>query len=373
MPSMHSGRHENDVRHDLGRRDRDYLSARRDREEFSDRHDDFRARHDGGRFDDFRARHDGGRFAEQRDGAGWSDRHDRGESSYRRDRSRSPDRAAVMAAGSAADRAIHRYGLPPFSRRHKGVADADDAVRLASSLLSHGTWWSLANLTKQLYEQIPEMRPLLAGPGRTGAATFFESYGFQILSQPKMDTLIRWQADSTPPHCHWANDAMQACFDILHGLRGQNETVGAFSAKFYRHPVAQKHELPRFFKVPKGIGMKGWLSLVQERREGFEVVCIDSMPTEPFVRLAGKLKRRSQFLWWLADRLLEAQNSTMWIADLVREHDRVSPISFAMETIGWDGSLADCLSKCPQFQVKMRYDDFVREERPEIKLVSSAS
>ena len=362
MPSMHSYRHEHDFRHDLGRRDsdRDNLSARRDREEFSDRRNDFRARHDGGR------------FAERRDGAGWSDRHDRGEPSYRRDRSPSPDRAAVYAARSAADRAMHRHGLPPFSRHHKGVADADDAVRFASSFLSHGTWWSLANLTKQLYEHMPEMRPLLAGPGRTGAATFFESYGFQILSQPKTDTLIRWRADSTPPHCHWANDAMQACFEILHALRGENVTVGAFSAKFYRHAVAQKHELDRFFKVPKGIGMKGWLSLVQERREGFEVVCIDAMPNEPFVRLAGKLKRRSQFLWWVADRLSEA-TSPMWIADLVREHDRVSPISFAMETIGWDGSLADCFSQCPQFQVKLRYDDFVREERHEIKLLSSAS
>jgi hypothetical protein len=73
------------------------------------------------------------------------------------------------------------------------------------------------------------------------------------------------------------------------------------------------------------------------------------------------------------DRLLEAEDATMWIAELVREHDRVSPISFAVETIGWDGSLADFFSQCPQFQVKMRYDDFVREERPEIKLLSSAS
>ena len=145
VPSMHSYRHEHDFRHDLGRRDsdRDNLSARRDREEFSDRRNDFRARHDGGR------------FAERRDGAGWSDRHDRGEPSYRRDRSPSPDRAAVYAARSAADRAMHRHGLPPFSRHHKGVADADDAVRFASSFLSHGTWWSLANLTKQLYEHMP--------------------------------------------------------------------------------------------------------------------------------------------------------------------------------------------------------------------------
>jgi hypothetical protein len=358
---MHSDRHENDLRHVLGRRDGGHLSARRDREDFSDRRDDFRARHDGGR------------FPERRDGARWSDSHDRGESSHRRDRSRSPDRAAVQAAGSAADRAIHRYGPPPFSRRHRGVADADDAVRFACSVLSHGTWWSLANLSKQLYEHMPEMRALLAGPGRTCAATFFESYGFQIRAQPKMDTLIRLQAGSTPPRCQWANDAMLACFGLLHALRGDMETVGALTGKFYRHAVAQKHELERFFRVPKGIGMKAWLSLAQERREGFEVFCIDSMPNDPFVRLSGKLKRRSQFLWWVNDRLLEAEDATMWIAELVREHDRVSPISFAVETIGWDGSLADFFSQCPQFQVKMRYDDFVREERPEIKLLSSAS
>ena len=335
-----------------------------------DRRDDFRVRHVRDhlpdRRDDIPGRHDGGRLP---------DRHH--EISDRHDRSRSPDRRAVEAAGSAAERAIHRHGLPPFVRRHEGVADADDAVRFACSVLSHGTWWSLANLTKQLYGHMPELRAVLAAPGKTCAATFFESYGFEILAQPKMDVLIRSQGGGTTPswtpRCKWAVDAMQACFELVHATRGGMITVGALTGQLYRHAAAQEHGLERFFRAPKGMGMKAWLSLVQERREAFDVFTLDSMPNEPYVRLAGQLKRRSEFIWWVSDRVGEAEGASMSIADLMREHDRVSPISFALETVGWKGSLADCFKRLPQFQVTMQYDDFVRAERPVIQLLASTS
>ena len=148
-------------------------------------------------------------------------------------------------------------------------------------------------------------------------------------------------------------------------------TVGALSGQLYRQAAAQEHGLERFFRAPKGMGMKAWLSLVHERRKGFEVFFLDGMPNEPYVRLAGQLKRRSELLWWVSDRLGEAEGASMSVAELVREHDRVSPISFALETVGWEGSLADCLARWPHFAVTMQYDDFIRAERPVVKLLAS--
>jgi len=322
------------------------------------------------------ARDRGGHLPDRRDREEFADRRDRSRSPDRRDRSRSsPDRRAVEAAGSAADRAIYRHGLPPFVRRHMGVADAEDAVQFACSNLPDGGWWSLANLTKQLYACMPEMRVVLAGPGKKCAAAFFESYGFDILAEPKMDVLIRWRGgSSTAPRCKWAGCAMQACFDIVHERREGMMPLGKLAGEFYRHPVAQEHQLERFFRVPKGVGMKAWLSLTQEGRERFEVLTLDGMPNDPYVRLTDKLKRRSQFIWWVSDRLREAEGGTMFIDDVIREHDRISPISFAVATVGWDGrSLSSCFSQCPNFQVEMRYDAFARKEKPVIKLLASTS
>jgi len=255
------------------------------------------------------------------------------------------------------------------------MADAEDAVQFACSILPDGGWWSLANLSKQLYAHMPEMRVVLASPGKACAATFFESYGFDILAQPKMDVLIRWQGGSSPaPRCTWADCAMQACFDILHERRDGMTPIGKLAGEIYDHPVAQEHQLERFLRAPKGMGMKAWISLVQERREGFEVFTLDGKPNDPYVRLIGTLKRRSQFIWWVRDRLGQAEGAMMFIDDVIREHDRVSPISFALETVGWDGrSLSSCFSRFPKFQVEMQYDDFARKEKPVIKLLASTS
>jgi len=313
----------------------------------------------------------------RRDREEFADRRDRSRSPDRRGRTRSPDRRTVEALcseRSGPHHLQHRHGLPPCVRRHMGIADAEDAVQFACSILPDGSWWSLANLTKQLYTHIPEMRVMLASPGKTGAATFFESYGFDILAQPKMDVLIRWQGGSRPPRCEWAGCTMQACFDIVHEEREGMVPVSKLAGKLYRHPMAQEHQLERFFRAPKGVGMKGWLSLVQERREAFEVFTLDGMPNDPYVRLIGKAKRRSQFIWWVIDQLVEAESGTMYIDELIREHDRISPISFAMETVGWDGrSLASCFSRCPKLQVGAQYDAFARKEKPTVKLLASLS
>ena len=119
-----------------------------------------------------------------------------------------------------------------------GVADAEDAVRFACSILPDGGWWSLANLTKQLYARIPEMRVVLASPGKTCAATFFESYGFDILAESKMDVLIRWQGgSSTAPSCKWAGYAMQACFDIVHERREGMMPINKLAGDIWPHAV----------------------------------------------------------------------------------------------------------------------------------------
>ena len=342
------------------------------------------ARHDGDHLpdhrgrdrDEFPARRDGDRASEWRgrERGRSPDRRDRGRLPGRDcgpDRSRSPDRRTVQAAGSAVDRTIHRHGLPPFVRHHEGVADAEDAIQFACAILHDGAWWSLANLTKQLYGHMPEMRAVLAAPGKTCAATFFESFGFDILAEPKKDVLIRWRGGSAPPRCKWASAAMKACFDLVHAQRGGMLTVTALTGQFYRHPVGQENQLERFFKAPKGMGMKAWLSLTKERRDNFNVFCLDNNPNDPVVRLKGKLKRRSEFIWWVSDRLGEVEGATMLITDLLNEHDRISPISFAMETVGWGGKLADCFSELQQFKVEMRYDAFIGKEAPVITLLAS--
>ena len=117
--------------------------------------------------------------------------------------------------------------------------------------------------------------------------------------------------------------------------------------------------------------MKAWLSLTQERRETFQTFDVDGIPNDPFVRLIGKAKRRSEFIWWVCDKLMEAGPTS--VSDLIREHDRISPMSFAMETIGWSGELAECLAALKQLDVEQRFNSFSRKDEPVVKLLASVS